>query len=199
MNLNQLKMTYVQLWADCSVTPLRLAEVTQVALRLVEQRAKLTYQHVENLTSVPWWVVALIHEREASQAWWANIANGQPWNKITTAVPRGRGPFKSWLDAAVDALTKTPIYTLRRVSDWKDWSAAGALIILEMYNGFGYELYHHEWSPYIWAATNHEERGKYETDGHYNASVWDMQLGCAAMLKRMLELDPTITFTSPSS
>lgn len=194
MNLDALKATYQTMWGNCTVTPSRVAEVTQVSSRLVEQRAKLTYLNVENITTVPWWFVALVHEREASQQWWANIANGDPWNRPTIHVPRGRGPFKSWLDAAVDALTKTPVGTLRRVNDWKDWSAEGALVVLEMYNGFGYEIWHHENSPYIWAATNHEERGKYVKDGVFDPSVWDMQLGCAAMLKRMVELDPSIKF-----
>jgi lysozyme family protein len=188
----ELIAAYNDRWPKTQILPAKQHEVDQVARRLVEARAKLTYQHVENLTGVPWWVVALIHEREANQAWWANIANGEPWNRTTRNVPRGRGPFKSWLDAAKDALSNTPVYTLRRVSDWKDWSAGGALVLLEMYNGFGYELYHHENSPYIWAGTNFQQRGKYVADSHYDPSVWDTQLGCAAMLKRMVELEPDI-------
>lgn len=195
MNLQQLKASYEKLWSTCEITPSRMKEVTEVAERLIESKAKLTYLNVENLTGVPWWVVAIVHEREASQEWWANLANGQPWNKVTTKVPKGRGPFKSWLDAAVDALKNAPPYFARN----KDWSAGGVLIGLVQYNGLAYEFKHDEWSPYIWAATNHEERGKYVTDGHFDPTVWDMQLGAAAMLKRMRELDPSIQFGGSAS
>lgn len=181
------------LWASCVITPARVVEVSQVATRLLKYKS--TYQDIQTATTVPWFVVAVIHEREASQAWWANIANGEPWNRITRQVPRGRGPFSNWRAAAIDALTQCPLYTLRRVSDWKDWSAGGTLVLLEMYNGFGYEAVHHEASPYIWAATNHEEWGKYVKDSVWSPHVWDQQLGCAAMLLRMRELDPSITFT----
>lgn len=179
-------------WADTYITPSRVKEVTETAQRLVAPKAKAMYVSVSKITTVPWWVIAVIHEREASQAWWANIAQGDPWNVVSRHVPKGRGPFKSWTEAAVDALTRTPLFTLRRVSDWHDWSAGGTLTLLEMYNGFGYETIHHEASPYIWAATNHQEMGKYIRDGVWSATVWDQQLGCAAMLKRMQELDESI-------
>lgn len=176
-------------WATAEITPSKFSEVDAIARRIL--RYKTTYLLTEQETGVPWWVVAVIHEREASGAWWANIANGEPWNRTTRNVPRGRGPFTSWQSAAVDALTKAPPFAAR----WKDWTAGGTLTILEMYNGFGYENIHHEASPYIWAATNHEEWGKYVQDGQWNPRVWDQQLGCAAMLKRLCELDPSIQFS----
>jgi hypothetical protein len=37
-------------------------------------------------------------------------------------------------------------------------------------------------------------RGKYVGDGEYSAHAWDTQLGCAAMIKQMMALDPSITF-----
>lgn len=192
MNLNQLKASYETLWANCEITSAKLQEVTNVATRLMATEARAHYVGVSGATGVPWFVIAVIHEREASQAWWANIAQGDPWNRVSTHTPKNRGPFKSWSDAAVDALKNCPPFMARN----QDWSAGGTLVHLEQYNGAGYELYHHEWSPYIWAATNHEERGKYVGDGFYDPRVWDTQLGCAAMLKRMFELDPTLKLTS---
>jgi lysozyme family protein len=92
--------------------------------------------------------------------------------------------------AAVDALQNCAPYAAR----WKDWTAGGTLTLLILYNGTGYEDYHHEISPYDWGATDQEEEGKYTGDGKYSANVWDTQIGCAAMLKAMMALDPSIQF-----
>lgn len=175
-------------WERAIILPARVVEVRNVALRLVAPSAKAQYQAVQAATGVPWWVVAVIHEREAGQDWKASIAQGDPWNKISKHVPKGRGPFKSWFDAAVDALNKAPPFAAR----WTDWSVGGTLTLLELYNGLGYEEFHNEPSPYDWGATTIEKIGKYVGDGRFNPAVWDTQVGCAAMLKKMMELDSSI-------
>lgn len=188
MDYSQLIAGNQARWEKCSITPSRLGAVKEVAQRLCSALAKPHYIEAQNATGVPWWVIAMIHEREATQDWKANIAQGDPWNQVSRHVPRGRGPFKSWLEAAVDALVNCAPFAAR----WKDWSAGGALMLLDLYNGLGYELYHHEASPYLWAATNEEERGKYLADGKFDASVWDTQIGCSAMLKAMGAIDASI-------
>lgn len=177
-------------WQKCAVTPSRAIEVNSVAVRLTASGAKAIYSQIEELTGVPWWVVAVIHERECSESWNLSIAQGDPWNQPSRHVPKGRGPFKSFIAAAVDALKNCA----PRAADWKDWSAGGTLTILEEYNGLGYEDYHAEASPYLWGATNQEQRGKYVGDGEYSATTWDTQLGSAAMLKAMMALDKSIIF-----
>jgi lysozyme family protein len=177
-------------WSDCQITPSRKVEVMLVARRLVAEYAKNQYLALEKATGVPWFIVAVIHEREADQNWACSLAQGDRWNRVSTHVPRGRGPFKSFFDAGVDSLVKCPPFASR----WKDWTPGGALTLTVLYNGTGYEDFHHEASPYVWGATNHEEWGKYVGDGVYNAHVWDTQLGCAAMLLGMIELDPSIKF-----
>ena len=177
-------------WAKCEITPARLKEVNAVAARLATQSAKATYQQISAQTNVPWWVIAVIHEREANQNFACSIAQGDPWNTVSVHIPKGRGPFSSFFAAAVDAL----VNCAPKAAQWKDWSAGGTLTVLEEYNGLGYENYHAEASPYLWGATNQEQRGKYIGDGEYSATTWDTQLGCAAMLKAMIALDTSITF-----
>lgn len=177
-------------WQKCQITPARIAEVNSVATRLVANTAKMAYLAIENTTGVPWWVIAVIHEREADRNFASNIAQGDPWNAPSRHVPKGRGPFASFYAAAVDALTNCA----PKAATWKDWSAGGTLTILEEYNGMGYEDYHAEASPYIWGATNQEMRGKYVADGEYSSTTWDTQLGCAAMLQAMMQLDKSIIF-----
>lgn len=181
-------------WQKCQISPTRIKEVNEVAARLVAPTAKIAYQQIEQDTGVPWFIIAVIHEREASQNWNANLAQGDPWNRPSRHVPKGRGPFKSFREAANDALKNCA----PKAAEWKDWSAGGSLTILEEYNGLGYEEYHAEASPYNWGATTEEEWGKYVNDGHW-AHVWDTQIGCAAMLKAMIQLDSSIQFSSITS
>ena len=143
-------------WQAMRVTPGLEPVIDKVAQRLVAQSAKARYQDVSKKTSVPWFVIAVIHEREASQSWKANLAQGDPWNKVSIHVPRGRGPFKSWEEAAIDALTNCAPHA----AAWKDWSAGGALTLLEEYNGLGYAAKNRP-SPYIWGSTNKYVKGKY--------------------------------------
>lgn len=165
-------------WATMKVRGELIRTLDAVAERLVAAQPR--YEMVSGKTGVPWDVIAVIHEREASQSWAANLAQGDPWNHVSIHVPRGRGPFSSWEDAAIDALTNCGPYAAR----WKDWSPGGRLTLLEEYNGLGYAARGLP-SPYVWASTDQYVRGKYIADGHFDPNAVDHQLGCAALLARM--------------
>lgn len=182
-------------WDICKVTPSRLNEVNATAMKLCGKYAKDQYLELEKATGVPWYIIAVIHEREGDQNFNTSLAQGDPWRVVSRHVPRGRGPFKSFFDAGVDSLVRCPPYASR----WRDWTPGGALTLLEEYNGLGYEIYHNESSPYNWGATNQEMWGKYTSDGSYSSHAWDTQLGCAAMLKQMMVIDPTITFATAAA
>lgn len=172
-------------WNKASVIPSLIPTIDAVSHRLVN--AKTRYQTVEAKTGVPWAVIAVIHERESSQSWNASLAQGDPWNRVSIHVPRGRGPFSSWEAAAEDAL----VVCAPHAAAWHDWSIGGALCLLEAYNGEGY------WnmgipSPYLWAATDQYHSGKYIADGHFDPNAVDHQLGCAALLARMSLIDTSI-------
>lgn len=174
-------------WSAMKVKPELAKALGQVAARLVA--AKSRYQAVSARTGVPWFVIAVIHEREASQSWKANLAQGDPWNKKSVHVPKGRGPFKSWEDAAYDAL----VNCAPKAAKWKDWSAGGALTLMELYNGLGYANKGRP-SPYVWASTDQYVKGKYVADGHYDPNAIDRQLGCAALIAAMALRDNSVTF-----
>lgn len=127
-----------------------------------------------------WWLVALIHEMECSQNFNCYLGNGQPLNKKTTIVPVGRGPFESFADGAVDALT------LQGADRITDWSIDNVLYFLEGYNGYGYTKYHNINSPYLWSGSNHYSCGKYVSDGKYDPSAVSHQIGIALLMKRLL-------------
>lgn len=161
-----------------------------VAARL--DAAKARYQTVEAKTKVPWQDISVTHEREASQNWNTQLGQGDPLSRVSTHVPKGRGPFKTWEDGAVDALMNCPPYAGR----WTDWSIGGTLTILEKYNGVGYAA-RGKPSPYIWSGTDQYVSGKYVSDGVYDANAVDAQLGCAGLLLAMIAIDPSIKFGAP--
>lgn len=176
-----------QRWALAKLT--RGPEMTPVARRLVASKAR--YQAVEKSTGVPWFVIAVIHQRESSQNWMKSLAQGDPWNRVSTHVPKGRGPFPSWEAAAEDALKDCHPYAAR----WKDWSVGGTLTLLELYNGLGY-FNKGRPSPYVWSGTDQYVKGKYVADGVYDPETVDKQLGCAGLILAMRMVDPSITFGS---
>lgn len=183
-NLTALIEANSKRWAAAKLT----RDFAMTSKRLIA--AKGHYQTVESSSGVPWFIIAVIHEREASQSWSGSLAQGDPWNKVSIHVPAGRGPFKSWEEAAVDALANCAPFAAR----WKDWSAGGAVTLLEQYNGLGYANRGRP-SPYVWSGTDQYISGKYIRDGVYDAATVDRQLGCAGLLKTMMALDETITFT----
>lgn len=179
-----LQRANAQRWANAKLT----RNFAGVAQHLAAPDARSRYQAVAAKTGVPWPVIAVIHERESSQDWSRSLAQGDPWDKVSVHVPAGRGPFKSWEDAAVDALNNCAPYAGRN----KDWSIGALLTKLEEYNGLGYAARGLP-SPYVWAGTDQYRSGKYVRDGVFDPSVIDSQPGCAGLLKAMMAADPTIT------
>ena len=196
VDFNALTQAGLQRWQNAKLTRKTLSD--NVAKSLVA--AKKRYQAVEAKTGVPWAVIAVIHQRESSQNWSRSLAQGDPWDKVSVRVPAGRGPFASWEDAAIDALVNCHPYLAKR----NDWSLAGILIALEMYNGLGYasgptnyktgKKYPPQPSPYLWAGTDQYTSGKYIADRKYDPDHVDQQLGCVSMLKSMMAIDPSIAF-----
>jgi lysozyme family protein len=184
-DLVALKAANAKRWANAKIT----RNFSAVARHLIAPEAKARYQAVSVKTGVPWAAIAVIHERECSQNWAGCLAQGDPWNRVSVHVPAGRGPFKSWEDAAIDALVHCAPYAARN----KDWSIGGTLTKLEEYNGLGYAA-RRQPSPYIWSGTDQYRSGKYVRDGVYDPNAVDSQLGCAGLLIAMMALDPNIRF-----
>lgn len=186
VDLNALSAANARRWAAAKLT--RKTEASNIAMHLFQ--AKKRYQAVEARTGVPWAVIAVIHEREASQNFNTQLGQGDPLNRVSVHVPAGRGPFSTWEEGAYDALVLCPPFLARH----KDWSLSAALTALETYNGIGYAAKGIP-SPYLWAGTDQYVSGKYVADGKYDPNKVDVQMGCAALLMALMALDPTITFT----
>jgi lysozyme family protein len=168
----------------------RIDEFTHEAQHIINHKAQ--YKPIEDATGVPWAMIGIIHLRESNCNFATYLGNGQLLTHRTTIVPKGRGPFASFYDGAVDALKFDGLASIH------DWRLEKILYYCESFNGFGYEMYHGVPSPYIWGGTNIQKIGKYVSDGHWNGAVWDPQPGCAPVLRKIMDLDPTVTFERES-
>lgn len=175
------------LWGIAKLTrPIASDEDAKMVLKF-----RSLYEVVERATGVPWWIVGGIDMREESFRHNANLCNGDPLDKPTTHVPKGVGPFPTWMDGAIFAMKFSGL----KANDFIGW-----LIQAEIYNGLGY--HHHldpahptlpEPSPYIWSGTDIYTSGKYVADGKWNPNAVDQQTGIAAMLKSLIGLGIVLT------
>jgi lysozyme family protein len=180
----QLKNEYQGLFDRCTLRPARRAEVEAAVGRIEAGRPR--YAKVAKQVGIPWYVVGIIHNMEASLRFDRHLHNGDPLTARTKNWPPGRpkagNPPFTWEASAVDALRLTGM------DKWTDWSIPGTLFKLEGYNGFGYRQHHPDvLSPYLWSFSNHYQRGKYVADGRWSATAVSAQCGAAVILRRMAE------------
>jgi lysozyme family protein len=199
-DLAALKALNIQRWNNAKLT--RGPEFVAPATKAFANKAR--YQSIETRTGVSWLFIAVSHYRESSQDFSKSLAQGDPWNKVSTHVPAGRGPFASFEDAAVDALVDCAPHAAENT----DWSIGGMLTLLERYNGLSYANAGRS-SPYIWSGTDQYKTGKvlvdhgpiediYPSGPHKGQPVVDLQLGCAGLIMAIMKLDATVTLdTTP--
>lgn len=178
-----ISASYLKLWNAMVISPSKIAAADQAARRILAGKAR--YLEVEKQTSVPWFFIGLCHLREGNLSFSTYLGNGQALNRVTTIVPKGRGPFPSFEVGAVDALRKMGFTAI------KDWSLERIAYCLEGFNGYGYRS-HGVNSPYLWAGTNQYTRGKYVRDGVFDPSFVDTQLGSMAVLARLCAMDADV-------
>lgn len=151
---------------------------------------KDTYAAISAQTGVPWALIAIMHRREGDANFHTYLGNGQSLSRVTTIVPKGRGPFtgpKAFQQGAVDALK------LDGLTSVTDWRLEKQLYYTELFNGGGYDARGLP-SPYVWGGTNIQRPGKYVKDGVFDAKAWDTQPGTAPLLYCIAKLDPTVQF-----
>jgi lysozyme family protein len=185
---------YAKWWDAMVIKPARMTEFTNEATFSVIH--KETYIEIQEATphKVPWPMIAVIHWREATEdkaghpRFDTYLGNGQSLARRTTEVPANRGPFPGphgFFNGALDALR---VDDLLNVIDWR---LEKMLFHITGFNGWGYGIHP---SPYIWGGTSVQVRGKYTSDRHYDATVWDTQPGCAPLLAMIAKLDASVKF-----
>jgi lysozyme family protein len=181
-----LQAHYEALYSTCEVQQRRFDDVDAIVKRIVANRPR--YEKVSADTGAPWYVIAAIHNMEASQRFDRHLHNGDRLSARTRHVPEGRPlqgepPF-TWEESARDALI------MHKFDEVAQWSLPRLLYELERYNGWGYRLYHaHVNSPYLWGFSNHYTSGKYVADGTWSDTAVSRQCGAAVIIRRLEEHD----------
>lgn len=177
---------YYDLYSTCqlSQSPVQKSKIAWALDKAL--KGKPRYEVVELATGVPWYLIAGIHCRESSSNWMCNLVNGEPLDQVTKLVPKGLGPWNTWEESAIDALTMQ----IHKQLDGEKirWTLEECLQFAEKYNGLGYLKYHPETkTPYLWACTNWYLKGKYVADGRYMPEAISDGVGVAAVIKALQE------------
>ena len=201
-----LAKEYGWLWGQLTPSGPKYPEARRAAQIALDNKSR--YESVTDKTNAPWFFVAAIHYREASQSWRGCLHNGDPWNQTTVHVPAGRGPWNSWEEAAVDALQ------LEGYANLRDWGVGDVFRRLELYNGAGYRVggiknftcrkqghragtfdgtYHGSMqdttprnaSPYVYCGTQYYEKGVSIEDHSFYPDAIDDNVGVMLFLKTL--------------
>ena len=181
---------YHDQWQRMVVAPDRVATVDTLARKLLANKAR--YKAAVMGTTVPWWFIAPIHERESSCNFSANIHNGQPLGQVTTLEPKGRGPFSSFEASVADWIR------LKALDKIANWPVERVAYQDELNNGMGYRNKGVP-SAYLWSFSNIYTGGKYVADHVWSAVAVDKQCGTMPLLKKIMELDASVVLAAPEN
>lgn len=176
-NFDVLKAGYQEKWDDMKI--IRTTAVANAANEIMKGMPR--YKAISKMmgNGMPPEVIGVIHLRESDLDFGAHLHNGdKPLSRPTRHVPRGRGPFESFEESAVDALS------MEGAKGITDWSIPRQSWFLEKFNGFGYQ-HKAGGNPYLYGGTNEYTSGKFVSDGVYDPSFHDPQLGVMAILKQL--------------
>lgn len=156
-----------------------------------------SYLETERETAVPASWLGPVDCRESDCNPRCGIGQGDPWNRVSTHVPAGEGPFATKAAADkfylhydhVDVLPAGQTWTL----PWGCWRA-------EAWNGFGPRA-HGRLSGYLWSCTDvydpprlggHGDGGKYVADGRWDPGEVDVQPGWVALYLELIQQRPEL-------
>jgi lysozyme family protein len=188
-----LRADYAADWQRMVIKDSKRETVEAIARKLIKYKPR--YQAVADKAGIPWFFIAVLHQRESDADFTTHLDNGDPLSARTYHVPAGRPrtgrpPF-TWEDSAVDALT------MQGLDKIKDWPIERLAFECEGYNGWGYHS-HGVPSAYLWSFSNIYRSGKYVADGVWSSSAIDAQCGTMPMLLTMSMLDSSVRFPGSS-
>jgi lysozyme family protein len=194
-SLEALRDEYTLLFARMKLKPQRERDISAAGQRIIAAAAKNRYLSVAAATGVPWFVIGIIHNLEASLRFDCHLHNGDSLKSPTVHVPKNRPPgwvpgpdqSQNWIASAIDAIK------FEKLDQQHDWSVAGIAFALENFNGFGYRNNHpHVKNPYLWSFSNIYIHGKYVADGVFDENAVSDQCGGMALLRYLIDTDASI-------
>jgi len=171
---------------------LRKDAVDRACMHILAAENWPRYLALEEHTKVPAPFLGALDYRESDCDPHTGLGQGDPWNRVSTHVPRGCGPFHSWLDAAIFY-----VHFDHLDDNSASWSLAYECWKGEGWNGLGYRM-HGVPSTYLFAGTSLQQRGFYTGDGKWDPNAVDMRVGIMPIIVRLGELRPELVqpFTS---
>jgi lysozyme family protein len=180
------KAGYTNLWRKIEIKKTDAKGADRFARKIIDAESR--YKKIEASTGVPWFFIGALHMRESGCNFAGVLHNGEHiigTGKKTKLVPKGRGPFTTWENAAIDALRLKDLHKV------PSWDVARMGFHAELFNGTGY-IGKGVNSAYLWAGSNLEQKGKYVADHVWDKDFDDPQIGVMTVLKRLCELRPDI-------
>ncbi len=191
-SLNALRADYASLWATAHIRPEHASAPRSEAARIIVGRPKY-----EAVGLIPWELIGLMHLMEADLSFQKHLHNGDLLYRMnatggrdwlpTVQVPAGRGPFGSWNESAVDAISyeiearNIPASTLAALQSRQ---IEAALWWMEGFNGFGTRRRGIN-SPYLCGMTTAYTKGKYVRDGVFDPDAVSKQCGVIPVLREI--------------
>lgn len=133
-SFSAIQSEYQYLWSTMQLNQSAISDLDRIVGIISSHKAN--YQNVSAGTGTPWYVIAAIHNLEASLNFTKHLHNGDPLTGRTFHVPAGRpkvgNPPYDWASSAIDALSEKVNGTWKSVSGW---SIPAMLWKCEMYNG----------------------------------------------------------------
>jgi len=147
---------------------------------------KTHYLLAQDLTGVDWRIIGVIHNLECGCRMDRQLLNGQRWNRKTTLVPAGYGPWRNFQESCIDAFKRHPFTPNMDMPE--------LLKKLERFNGLGY-IKRGINSPYIWSFSNQYTSGKYIEKkiffnwvSLYKKNLVSQQVGAAILLHELFSI-----------
>jgi lysozyme family protein len=179
--LEDLAPGYIQLFDECQINPSALDQIRSIVTRITAYQER--YQDLEDTTGVPWYIIALIHNMEGDLDFGTHLANGDSLRYRTVDDPVGllinADPPYTFEQGAIAALEFDQLTAI------DTWDIPNICFEFESFNGFGYRPRNVN-TPYLWAGSQLYTRGKYVSDGVFDPSAIDDQIGTAVLLKYMV-------------
>jgi len=184
-----LESEYAAYLAHLSVTPSKTGAIDAAAKRILRPENMDVYQAAVEGTQIPAAFIGVLELRESNCDPTRALGQGDRWDRVSVNVPRGKGPFKSRLDAM-----KFYIHYDGIDDNTHPWAMEYGCYRGEGWNGWGPRMRGRP-TGYLWAGTSIYDRptgagGKYVSDGVWSPTTYDVQLGIVPVLLRIAQLRP---------
>lgn len=168
----------------------RQATVDEGCHRIVA-RGLDVYRELGAKTGVPPVLLAALDLREGDCNPATGIGQGDRWDRVSMHVPRGKGPFASWLAANIFYIRYDHLDSRSGLVP-PAWTWAFAVYKSNAWNGFGPNA-HGRHSGYPWSCTNIYDTaidgvprfGKYVADGKWDPNAEDRQPGTVPVMLQL--------------